>query len=757
MDSSDDILLEFILEAREILDRLDIDFVALEKDASNEKLIANIFRAIHTLKGSSGFFAFKRLEKISHAGESLLGKIRDGQLTLDEMKTNKLLEALDVLRELIEGIEASKIEPSGDDAQLIKDLLILASGGELVTSAVSNSQALYPNGALTPPKSDAAGMSQELMTHSAQTIELANASSQIKEYSSNIEHIRSGEISAPVRVNLEVLDKLMNLVGEMVLARNRLLPFTNQYSDENFSSAVRNIDLLTLELQERMMKIRMQPIAQLWSKFPRLIRDVSHECGKNVQLVQEGGDTELDKSLIDAIRDPLVHLIRNSIDHSIEMPEARIAAGKNSAATLGLRAKHEKGMVVIEIADDGAGINYELIRKRIVDKNFVDESAASRLTDSELIDYLFLPGFSTKSVITHLSGRGVGMDVVKNNITNIGGSIEIFSPRGQGTTVRLKIPLTLAIIPALIVGCDGESYAIPQVSILELVKLDLSIEENGIEDFYGVKVFRLREKLVPLLFLSERLDVDKKECLGEAALNIAILQSNDVRFGLVVDKIFNIQDVVVKPLDPLLKGVPNFSGATLLGSGRVALILDVDGIAAGADLAAKSQEIPAHAIHTTPEIQSEEVAMLLFDLAGGHRMAIPLDLVERIAGIDEGEIQKNGNREVVHYSNEIMHLIRVGEYIDGTKTARGEAGALPVIIPRASSGLIGLAVECIHDIAFVSKHLHIANPPQKGIAGCALLDDLIINVIDLDEILVMRNMRDGPKPYPEVIDVNVWH
>ena len=757
MDSSDDILLEFILEAREILDRLDIDFVALERDATNEKLIANIFRAIHTLKGSSGFFAFKRLEKISHAGESLLGKIRDGQLALDEIKTNKLLEALDVLRELIEGIEASKLEPPGDDAQLIKDLLILASGGELVISTVSNSETLLPQVGSITEHNDAAKMPQGLMVHLAQAPELANVSQQIKENSSNIEHVRSGEISAPVKVNLEVLDKLMNLVGEMVLARNRLLPFTNQYSDLNFSSAVRNIDLLTLELQERMMKIRMQPIAQLWSKFPRLIRDVSHECGKNVHLIQEGGDTELDKSLIDAIRDPLVHLIRNSIDHSIEMPEDRIAIGKNGLATLVLRAKHEKGMVVIEIVDDGAGINYELIRKRVVDKSFIDEAAASRLTDSELIDYLFLPGFSTKSVITNLSGRGVGMDVVKNNITNIGGSIEIFSPRGQGTTVRLKIPLTLAIIPALIVGCDDESYAIPQISILELVKLDLSLQENSIEDFYGVKVFRLREKLVPLLFLSERLDAEKKELLGDAALNIVILQSNDVRFGLVVDKIFNIQDVVVKPLDSLLKGVPNFSGATLLGNGRVALILDVDGIAAGADLAAKSQEIPVHPTYEASQMQSEEVAMLLFDLAGGHRMAIPLDLVERIAGIDESEIQKNGNREVVNYSNEIMHLIRVGEYIDGTQTTRGEAGALPVIIPRVGSGLIGLAVHCIHDIVFVSKHLHIANPPQKGIAGCALLDDLIINVIDLDEILVMRNMRDGPKPYPEVIDVNVWH
>ena len=765
LDSSDDILVEFVLEAREILDRLDIDFVALETDPLNEKLIANIFRAIHTLKGSSGFFSFKRLEKISHAGESLLGRIRDGHLVLDVIKTSKLLEMLDVLRVLIEGIEGNKSEPDGEDSQLIADLLKLSSGGEIApkqSELVNEGNIFSKNEEVAHTEEFASALLDKNLeaverepTVAATQFE-ENLGSNTIETPSGLDHAKSREITAPVKVNLEVLDKLMNLVSEMVLARNRLLPFATQYSDINFSSAVRNIDLLTLELQERMMKMRMQPISHVWSKFPRLIRDVSSECGKKVNLIQEGAETELDRSLIDAIRDPLVHLIRNSIDHSIELPEIRVAQGKSEVANLGLRAKHENGMVVIEIADDGAGINYDLVRKRVVDKNFVDAEVALNLTDSELIEYIFLPGFSTKSVVTNLSGRGVGMDVVKNNISNIGGSIEIVSPRGKGTTIQLKIPLTLAIIPALLVTCDQESYAIPQSGILELVRLDLSLQENIVEDFYGVSVFRLREKLVPLIFLAERLGSNEKTRDHHTILNVVILQSSGTKFGLVVDNVINMQDVVVKPLGPLLIGIPNFAGATILGSGRVALILDVDGIASAAELAHKIQDKPLRQETFTSKAKDDEIAMLLFDIAGSQKMAMPLELVERIVFFDEVQVQKNGNREVVQYTNDIMHLIRISEYIDGAEISRGEHGSIPVIIHQTSHGPIGLAVKRIHDIVNVPEALHMANPPQKGIIGCAILDDQIINVVDLEEILVMRNVRDGPKPYPEVIDVNVW-
>ena len=763
MDSTDEILVEFILEAREILDQLDINFVALEKDPTNGKLIANIFRAIHTLKGSSGFFSFKRLEKISHAGESLLGKIRDGQLTLNAIKTTKLLEALDVLRLLIGGIEKNQTEPTGQDEQLISDLLALASGNELSPppspQTADSNQVIALNAELEPAISqDTDDVNQTVITNNRPQEPAANISSaqSVKQPQLSTEPQQPHEISFPVKVNIEALDKLMNLVSEMVLARNRLLPFTNQYNDLSFSNAVRNIDLLTLELQERMMKMRMQPISQVWSKFPRLIRDVSNACGKQVNLIQEGAETELDRSLLDAIRDPIVHLIRNSIDHSIETPAIRTTQGKNPVATLNLRAGHENGMVVIEIADDGAGINYDLIRQRIVDKNFIDPVSASQLSDSALIDFIFLPGFSTKAVITNLSGRGVGMDVVKNNITNIGGSIEISSPRGLGTTIQLKIPLTLAIIPALIVGCDGERYIIPQSSILELVSLDPSSKENGIEDFYGVAVFRLREKIVPIIFLSTILEPDQKKLNVAEKLNIIVLESKGINYGLVVNSIFNIQDVVVKPLGSLLKNIPNYAGATILGDGRVSLILDIDGIAASNELA---RDIHDKAVRHAPDVllkNTDEVSILLFELAGANRMAIPLELVERIIFIDESQIQKNGNREVVQFTNEIMHLIRIGDYIDGAQPTKGGMGSIPVIIHQTGNGLIGLAVELIHDIISVPKNLHISSPPQKGIVGCVLTDNQIINMIDLEEILVLRNMGDRPKSYSEVVDVNVW-
>jgi len=551
--NDDDILVEFIIEAREILDQLDLDFVQLEKTPDDKKLVGNIFRAMHTLKGSSGFFAFKRLEKVSHAGESLLGKIRDGQLSLDNHKTTVLLNALDSLRLIIEGVEATQSEPAGDDSALVEQLLALAAGKSIdITLTASTSATPEPTPQAQAPQVQAS------MAKTTESIAPTNSVSEPPKVTSAVlaaedtestdqvwaadpaDPVKNQEVSAPVKVNLELLDKLMNLVSEMVLARNRLLPFTAQFGDHDFSSAVRVIDLLTLELQERMMKTRMQPIAQVWTKFPRLIRDVSNECSKNVSLVQEGAETELDRTLLDAIRDPLVHIIRNSIDHGIEVPSERVIAGKPEAGKVLLRASHENGMVVIEIADDGAGVNYDLVRQKAVEKGLVTPQQAAGLNDLQLLEFIFLPGFSTKSQVTNLSGRGVGMDVVKTNISNIGGSIDIDSKRGVGTTIRLKIPLTLAIMPALFVRCGNEPYAIPQNSILEMVRLELGLDGTGLEDFYGTPVFRLRNQLVPLLFLNHQLDVNQDKPLPNAVLNIAILQSSGIRFGLVIDEVLNM-------------------------------------------------------------------------------------------------------------------------------------------------------------------------------------------------------------------------
>jgi two-component system chemotaxis sensor kinase CheA len=761
--TDDDILIEFTLEAREILDRLDLDFVQLEQSPNDKKLVSNIFRAMHTLKGSSGFFSFKRLEKVSHAGESLLGKIRDGQLTLDKQKTTILLNALDSLRSIIEGIEATQNEPVGDDSALVEQLLHLAAGRSIdIQPAVPTPQENALPAATNPdpvlhatPNQTSSGVF--LDTDSSAALSETESTEQI--WSADAaDSIKTHEIAAPVKVSIELLDKLMNLVSEMVLARNRLLPFATQSVDHDFLNTVRLIDLLTLELQERMMKTRMQPIAQVWAKFPRLIRDVSNACHKKVTLLQSGDDTELDRTLIDAIRDPLVHIIRNSIDHGIEMPVERLRLGKPETGKVLLHAGHENGMVVIEIVDDGSGVNYELVRQKAVEKNLISQNESKRLNDLQLLEFIFLPGFSTKSEVTNLSGRGVGMDVVKTNVSNIGGSIEILSERGVGTKIRLKIPLTLAIMPALFVRCGNESYAIPQNSILELVRLAQDDQGNGLEDFYGIPVFRLRDQLVPLIFLNQQLglnDVVPDKC---TTLNIAVLQSSGIRFGLVIDKVLNIQEVVVKPMGPLLKDLLDFSGATILGNGHVSLILNIDGIAVQSGLVAKIQARPLNASSVQAPSSKKEVAMLLFELEGQPRLAIHLEHVERLEVISASQIQRNGDRDVIQYGKHIMHLLHLNQYVEGTKQQAPSSDAkavFPVIVHYIKDTPIGLVVSQIHEIIHVSTHLHIANPPQKGLLGCVSLGDQIINVLDLPEILMMRSLQENSKEYPAVIDMDL--
>ena len=759
--NDDDILVEFIVEAREILDQLDLDFVQLEITPDDQKLVGNIFRAMHTLKGSSGFFAFKRLEKVSHAGESLLGKIRDGQLTLDTQKATILLSTLDCLRAIIEGIESTHTEPPGDDSGLVENLLALAAGKETNVPIQPTTPAEPQAEAISAPENTAPAVSPEPPTPPANASVVISADD--SESTDQVwapdpaDIIKAQETAAPVKVSLELLDKLMNLVSEMVLARNRLLPFTTQFSDHDFSSAVRVVDLLTLELQERMMKTRMQPIAQVWTKFPRLMRDVSNQCGKQVSLIQEGSETELDRTLLDAIRDPLVHIIRNSIDHGIELPEERISRGKPVLGKVLLRASHENGMVVIEIADDGAGVDFDLVRQRAIEKNLIPLQQAQELTDMQLLEFIFLPGFSTKSQVTNLSGRGVGMDVVKTNISNIGGSIDINSKRGVGTNIRLKIPLTLAIMPALFVRCGSEPYAIPQNSVLEMVRLDLSEATTGLEDFYGTPVFRLRNQLVPILFLNHQLEVSQDLPAADAILNIAILQSSGIRFGLVVDEVLKMQEVVVKPLGPLLKDVKDFAGATILGNGRVALILDIDGIAIQSGMVAKIQSRPLNAESIQEKSSEEDVAMLSFELEGQSRLAIYLENVQRLEMISPKQVQRNGNRDVIQYGKEIMHLLYLNQYIEGAnhrKTPSIEDEVIPVIVHYTNGIPVGLVVSQVHDIIHVSKNLHEANPPQKGLLGCVSLNDQVINVIDLQEILIMRNLQENSKEYPAVIDMD---
>ena len=739
MENHDEILAEFILEAREIIDRLDGDFVRLEENPGDQALVGNIFRGLHTLKGSSGFFSLKRLEKLSHAGESLLGKIRAGQAELDFEKSTRLLEMNDILRSIIEGVEANHVEPLGDDQELIAVLL----GGMPVTAKQLDEKKV------TTVASDEPEPLQGATSAPATEIQI--------EYLEPPESLMSTapgqEVVVPVKVNPEVLDKLMNIASEMVLARNRLLPFSQQSTDKLFTSAVRSIDLLTLELQERMMKMRMQPIFHIWDKFPRLVRDVSAACGKKVRLLQEGSETELDRILLDSIRDPLIHLIRNSIDHSIEAPEVRLEKGKSEIAYLVLRAAHQNGTVIVEVIDDGAGVDYERVRQHAISRGLISVEKAHSLNHKELIELIFLPGFSTRDTITNLSGRGVGMDVVKNNIENIGGSIEITSVPNEGTHVRLKIPLTLAILPTLFVRCAEEIFLIPQNRILELVRFSPNQPNNGIEDFYGTPTFRLRDKLIPLLFLSEQLNLTASPLKPKQKLFIAVLNFNGTLFGLVVEEVLNIQDIVIKPLGELLRDMSNFAGATIMGNGEVALILDIDGIARKSGLIERLQANPIRQDELYVAPVEEMISVLLFEIPGLHKIALPLDTIDHIIKLDSEQIQQNGNREVVYFNEQLMDLVRLEQYVSGGKIEALPNTRAPVLTCRYRDRLYGLVVKQVTDIIEVPAKLHELSTPQRGLNGCIIYNDQVVNVLDLEEVLVMHNIQEESGQYPKVIDV----
>ena len=750
MENHDDILAEFILEAREIIDQLDVDFVRFEENPNDQSLVGNIFRGLHTLKGSSGFFSLKRFEALSHAGESLLGKIRAGQISLDLAKSSSLLQMNDVLRQIIESVEIHHVEPAGDDRILIDSLLGMADVGMVGSpdqkSTVQQVHAPEIAEVAEIPEISIASKSAEEFTeqHDLSEAEVTQAPGQ--------------EVVVPIKVAPDILDKLMNIASEMVLARNRLLPFSLQSTDKLFTSAVRSIDLLTLELQERMMKMRMQPIFHIWTKFPRLVRDISLECNKKVRLVQEGSETELDRILLDSIRDPLIHLIRNSIDHSIESPAIRLEKGKSEIADLILRAAHQNGMVIIEVIDDGAGVDYARVRQRAISHGLVSSDKAIALSNQELINLIFLPGFSTRDQVTNLSGRGVGMDVVKNNIENIGGSIEITSTPNQGTHVKLKIPLTLAILPTLFVQSGEEVFLIPQNRILELVRFAPNAPSNGVEDFYGTPTYRLRDRLIPLLFLHEQLNLPQPASSAKQKLFIVVLNFNGTVFGLVVEAVLNIQDVVIKPLGELLRDMSKFAGATIMGNGDVALILDVDGIARKSGLVERLDLNPIRQDEIYIPHYEEMISALLFEIPGLHKIALPLDAIDHIVKLDIAQIQQNGNREVVYFNDQLMNLVRLNHYVSGSsKGVDQRVSGVPVLICRYRGGLYGLIVKQVTDIIEVPAKLHELATPQKGLTGSIIYNDQVINVLDLEEVLIMHNIQEESNEYPQVIDVHSPH
>jgi two-component system chemotaxis sensor kinase CheA len=539
---------------------------------------------------------------------------------------------------------------------------------------------------------------------------------------------------ASLRVDVGLLDKLMNLVGELVLARNQILQFTATQNDPSFVGATQRLNLVTSELQEGVMKTRMQPIDNVWSKFPRIVRDLATQCKKQVRIEMVGKETELDKTIIEAIKDPLTHIVRNSVDHGIEMPQARVARGKAAEGVLRLKAFHEGGQINIEIADDGAGIDPEKIRKKAVERSLVTADQAARLSDTEVLRMIFLPGFSTAEKITNVSGRGVGMDVVKTNIEKIGGTVDIQSKAGEGTTLKIRIPLTLAIIPALMVSTGGELFAIPQVSLLELVRLEGDQLRTGIERIGGATFHRLRGNLLPLVLLHEELGLATQG--DPEVINIVVLKADDRQFGLVVDAVNDTEEIVVKPLGRQLKSVQVFAGATIMGDGHVALILDVTRLAQQANVLSKVGQRKAlgdvDQASAAARRDSNEETWLLFRANGSERMAIPLRLVARLEEFASEVIERSGGQEVVQYRGEIMPLVSLGDFFGGGAPEGVDPKQVIVFTDRGRS--VGFVVDQILDV--VSESIAASRASVRpGTLGSAVIQQRVTDLLDVPAIL----------------------
>jgi len=770
---SDDIVREFLVESNENLDLLDRELIQLEKDPKNRDTLASVFRTIHTIKGTCGFLGFTKLESVAHVGENLLSRLRDGELALTPESTTALLHMVDAIRQMLQSIEAVGSEGERDDQELIRTLTRLQQGQSQAASGPSQPVASPPaqrSGNDAPPappsiedkprapqavveQPDAlAGFPEETVEHRPEASEAAAERSEASphegpEASQAQQANRAGVSEGSIRVDVGLLDKLMNLVGELVLARNQILQFSNTTEDAGLIAPSQRLNLITTELQEGVMKTRMQPIGNIWSKFPRTVRDVATTCGKQVRIEMEGKETELDKTIIESIKDPLTHIVRNSVDHGIETPPKRAAAGKPIEGRLSLRAYHEGGQVNIEISDDGAGLDWDRLRRKAVEKGLITPEQAAKMGEREAINLIFLPGFSTAEKVTNVSGRGVGMDVVKTNIEKIGGTVDLQSKLGAGTTVRMKIPLTLAIIPALIVTSGGDRYAIPQISLLELVRLESEDARKRIEVIQGAPVYRLRGRLLPLVYLNRELKVEPPGQNGAktAPVNIVILQADERQFGLVVDEINDTEEIVVKPLGKQLKGVKTFAGSTIMGDGRVALILDVLGVAQASNVVSESRE---RAI-AEKELQSvagsgERQTMLLFQYGAEGRMAMQLSLVARLEEFKPEMVEKAGDCLVVQYRGQIMPLIRVSDVLhnsngNGAGKAAGDgSGSMQVVVYSEQGRSVGLVVDRILDI--VDEAIVSQQPSKReGLLGSAVIQKRVTDLLDVRSIVRTAN------------------
>ena len=762
----DDLLAEFLTETGECMDTLDVELVKLEQNPNDKGILGNIFRLVHTVKGTCGFLGLPRLESIAHASENVLGKVRDGELTVTPEAISLILQSLDLIKAICSELERTEQEPAGDDAALIDLLNVLAKGGGAPAAGPASTEAAGAE-AESAPASAAGGaefpVAAELVAEyeAAQdtgpdapedagtqvVIEEAVAEAPPAAVASPAESAApapakpSGDspsssiATQSIRVGVDVLESLMTMVSELVLTRNQLMQLQRSSDEDDvFAAPLQTLNHIVSELQEGVMQTRMQPIGNAWSKLPRIIRDLSLELGKKIELQMHGQETELDRQVLELIRDPLTHMVRNSADHGLETPKDRLAAGKSAIGTVVLEAFHEGGHIIIQIKDDGRGINAAKVKQKIIANGLSTEAEVEGMSDSQVYQYVFKAGFSTAEKVTSVSGRGVGMDVVRTNIEKIGGTVELQSVEGKGATFTIKIPLTLAIVSALVVESAGERFAIPQISVLELVRAS-NTSENRIEDINGAQVLRLRDRLLPLVSLSGLLQLGDQDAAAATATEqdianafIVVTQVGANTFGIIVDRVFDTEEIVVKPVAPILRDIQMFSGNTILGDGSVIMILDPNGTASAAS-GDMSDSAADEISDTRDQRGDDEIAILLFGIGTGSPKAVPLELIARLEEFDVNTIEISDGRRVVQYRGQLMPLIT----LQPDQTLR-EEGRQPVLVFADQDRSMGIMVDEIIDIVETRLSVEIASQ-VPGYLGSAVIAGKATDVIDAGHFL----------------------
>lgn len=777
----DDLLREFLTETNESLDVADVELVKFEQDPNNAEILNNIFRLVHTIKGTCGFIGLARLAALAHAAETLMDKFREGRpVTTDAV--GLVLSTIDRIKVLMAALEDSGgREPEGVDRDLIDLLEVMAATEPAAVAAAEPETApevrpapqqlereLLPGEmpldelerlfreteVELPPRAAAPAAARESAAKEAKpsggkanavpaaapapeppakAAAAAPVASVVKEGGARGEEVaHASAISAQsIRVNVGVLEQLMTMVSELVLTRNQLMEIARRHENSEYKVPLQRLSNVTGELQDAVMRTRMQPIGNAWQKLPRIVRDLAQELGKHIELEQIGADTELDRQVLDQIKDPLTHMVRNSADHGLETPDERRAAGKSERGLIRLSAYHEGGHVIVEISDDGRGLNVARIKAKVIENGLAPEAEVIKMSDAQVFRYIFHAGLSTAEKVTNVSGRGVGMDVVRSNIEAIGGTVEVRSKAGQGSTFVIKIPLTLAIVPALIVRAEGERFALPQSAVVELVRVQPG-SDHAVKWLNDAPVLCLRDKLLPIVALGSLLGLApegrERQAGREDDALIVVLKVGHQTFGVVVDAVSHTEEIVVKPMSSALRQIPMVSGSTILGDGRVIMIVDPGGLAQSAAARSAEAEEDSRASHEEVRhaVAEERTSLLLFRAGGRNLKAVPLALVTRLEELEVARIERVKGYPVIQYRGALIPVLYANEDVE-----RVESGTQPMLMFSDEGRTMGLVVDEIVDIVECALDMQLSPSNMPEVLGATVVAGQATELLDV--------------------------